>query len=447
MRRIVLLAPLFLAAGCGQELVCTTDLTACGGRCVALASDPDNCGACGQACAADAACHAGACAPCASFCGAGRCQGRICYADVEVACFTTDEVRGVTAALADAGPPWAVDAGPVSLASSGGATWVAHSLVTTLLGLTPGAAQPVRLVLGGSDLESVRPFGSLLAVSDSGAGTLVVVDPAVPAALDEVSLAVKSGDYPNPLGAAFAGSRGYVALYGTASASPGPSFAEAQQIAVVDLSSSAACQSPPCAKVVKRIGLDFPSGTYTPGTYDPPGFPFPSRAVAVESPPGRIRIFVTLANLMQQCSSWGCYYTAPAGNGRLAVVDTAGGDALTAVDLGPGCLNPGGIAALVTTAGTTVTTTAWVACGGSGALLPVDVSGTTPVPGSPVALPQYFAPGNLAFCGGQGFVTDQYSGSIVGFDPSGIAPMVAAAVCPVDPVAGWAWAADVACGP
>lgn len=439
MRRIAALASLLLAAGCGQELVCSPDLVACGGHCASLASDPTDCGACGQACAADAACHDGACVPCTSFCGAGRCVGRVCYADVEVACFTTDEVRGVTAALEPAGPPWAVDAGPISLTPSGGATWVAHSLVTTVLGLRPGTA-PVRVALGGSDLESIRPFAGFLAVSDSGAGTLVVVDPTVPGIVDEVSLAAHSGDYPNPLGAAFAGTIGYAALYGTASASPGPSFDEAQQIAVVDLSASATCQSPPCGSVVKRIGLDYPSGIYSPGTYDPPGFPFPSRAVAVEAPPGRVRIFVTLANLKVSCTGpTSCYYTQPAGDGRLAVVDTSSGDALTAVDLGAGCLNPGGIAAL----GTTV----WVACGGSGALLPVDVSGTTPALGSPVALPQYFAPVGLAFCGGWGFAADQYSGTIARFDPSGTAPMITAAVCPVDPVAGWAWAADVACGP
>ncbi|HET6921959.1 MAG TPA: hypothetical protein VFI16_02310 [Anaeromyxobacteraceae bacterium] len=445
MRRIATLAWLLLVAGCGQELVCPSDQVACGGHCAALATDPASCGACGHACAADEACHAGTCARCASFCGAGRCVGRVCHADVEVACFTTDEVRGVTLALEAAGPPWAVDDGPISLAPSGGATWVAHALATTLLGLRPDLALPLRVVLGGSDLESVRPFGDLLAVSDSGAGTLVVVDPAAPAVVDEVSLAVKSGDFPNPLGAAFAGTRGYLALYGTASASPGPSFAEAQQIAVVDLSASATCQSPPCGTVVARIGLDVPPGPSTPGTYDPPGFPFPSRALAVEEPPGRFRVFVTLANLGEACHpDFGCFYTVPAGNGRLAVVDTAAGDALTAVDLGAGCLNPGGLAAL----GTTV----WVACGGSGTILPVDVSGTTPSVGAALALPAPagsfgFVPGNLAFCGGWGFVTDQFSGTIARFDPAGPAPVTTREVCPVDPIAGFAWAADVACGP
>jgi hypothetical protein len=361
-----------------------------------------------------------------------------CLANVHVACFASDEVRGVMADLQPAGPPLYADNGPVSLARSGGALWVSHSLVPTLLGFRPDRPAALRITLGGSDIEVVRPFGALLTASDSGSGTLVVVDPVRAAAVDEVDLAASPGDYPNPLAPAFVGTTGYVPLYGSAAV---PSFGEAQAIAVVDLSASATCAAPPCGSVLKRIPLDQPSDLFTPGTYDPGGFPFPSRAVAVEAPPGTVRVFVTLANL--KVGAFG-YYTDPAGNGRLAVIDATGGDALGALDLGPDCQNPGGIAAL----GTTV----WVACGGSGALLPVDVSGTTPSVGAAVALPAPpggfgFVPGNLVFCGGQGFVTDQYSGTIARFDPAGLAPVATAAVCPVDPVAGWAWAADVACGP
>ena len=429
-------APALLAAllaGCGQELTCPSDQIACGGRCAAVAVDPSNCGACGNPCAAGEACRGGACTDCAAGCGAGRCQEGTCLADLYVACFASDEVRGVVADLEPAGPPFRADNGPVSLAASGGSIWVSHSLVPTLLGLRPDRSAPRRITLGGSDVEVVRPFGALLAASDSGSGTLVVVDPVRAAAVDEVDLAASPGDYPNPLAPAFVETTAYLPLYGSAAV---PSFAEAQAIAVLDLSASATCSAPPCGSVARRISLDQPSGAFAPGTYDPPGFPFPSRAVAVEAPPGRFRVFVTLANL--RLGAFG-YYTDPAGHGRLAVVDAAAGDALSALDLGPGCLNPGGLAAL----GTTL----WVACGGSGALLPVDASSESPSVGAPLALPPFFVPGNLAFCGGQGFVTDQYSGSIARFDPAGLAPVAAAAVCPVDPVAGFAWAADVACGP
>jgi hypothetical protein len=428
-----------LVAGCGQELTCPSDQVACGGRCAALQIDQQNCGACGAACPPEDVCRAGACAPCADVCGAGRCVSGACLADVYVACFASDEVRGVMADFQAAGAPYLADDGPISLAWNGGSLWVSHSLVSTLLGIRLDGSAPLRITLGGSDLEVVRPFGALLAVSDSGSGTLVVVDPdpakvaAEAAVVDEVVLAASPGDVPNPLAPAFVGGTAYLPLSGSATA---PSFAEAQAVAVVDLSTSATCAAPPCGSVLKRISLDQPAGPSTPGTYDPPGFPFPSRAVAVEAPAGRFRVFVTLANLKLGTSG---YYTAPAGNGRLAVVDTAAQDALSAVDLGSDCLNPGGIAAL----GTTV----WVACGGTGKLVPVDASMETPPVGAAVALPAFFVPGNLAFCGGQGFVTDQYSGSIARFNPAGLAPVATAEVCPVDLVAGWAWAADVACGP
>ncbi len=431
------LAPALLAAllaGCGQELVCPSDQIDCAGHCAATAVDPQNCGACGNACGAGEACRAGACTDCAAVCGAGRCVAGTCLADLYVACFTSDEVRGVMADLQPAGPPFRADNGPVSLAASGGAVWVSHSLVPTLLGLQPDRSAPLRITLGGSDIEVVRPFGALLAASDSGSGTLVVVDPARAAAVDEVALAATPGGYPNPLAPAFAGATGYVPLYGSAAA---PSYAEAQAIAAVDLSALQPCATPPCPSV-KRLSLQDPAapGSCAPGTCDVPGYPFPARAAAVEAPAGRTRIFVTLANLKLGASG---YYTVPAGSGRLAVIDTAAGDALSAVDLGPTCLNPGGIAAL----GTTL----WVACGASGTLVPVDASAESPAVGTALTLPAGFSPGNLAFCGGRGFVTDQYSGSIARFDPAGLSPVATTAVCPVDPVAGWAWAADVACGP
>lgn len=41
-----------LGGSCGNYICCGTDQTPCGGYCADLASDPDNCGACGSLCAA-----------------------------------------------------------------------------------------------------------------------------------------------------------------------------------------------------------------------------------------------------------------------------------------------------------------------------------------------------------------------------------------------------------
>jgi hypothetical protein len=144
------------------------------------------------------------------------------------------------------------------------------------------------------------------------------------------------------------------------------------------------------------------------------------------------------------------YYTDPAGNGKLAVVDSAASDALSFLDLGAGCLNPGGIAAR----GGTV----WVACGAaaSQAIVPVDVAGPAPVVRAPVATPSptpgafAFVPGSVAFCGGMGYVTDQWSGDLIRFDPAHPAAQAGMTVCPLNAPPqefGWAWAADVACAP
>ena len=106
------------------------------------------------------------------------------------------------------------------------------------------------------------------------------------------------------------------------------------------------------------------------------------------------------------------------------MIDTAASDALSVVDLGAGCQNPGGLAEHEGTL--------WVACGASGALVPVDVSGAAPVVGEAVPTSPIFAPGNIAFCGGIGYLTDQWSGSVLRFDPAGLAAPAAGEICPLN---------------
>jgi len=444
-------------AVCGAYQECDGGACACGpgaedcgaGTCADLRTSPGNCGACGNACeagldgprcatvdgatACTAACPApladcaGACAELASdrwHCGAcgnvcqrgESCRDGACRADLYVACFATDDVRPANRDLR-AGLAHKAGDGPIALAVAGDRLFAASALSHSLSSFALDLREGVEISLGGSDFEGLAEHGGRLFVSNAGPGSLVVWDPALDRAVDEVVLGDLSGV--NPRGVAFVGDRAYVALYGTNADSGG------QEVVVVDFSSLGTCTAPPCGEVVRRISMLPAAGAG--------GLPFPSDAVADGT-----TVYVALANLKLGASG---YYTDPAGNGKLAVIDTAADDAVTFVDLGPRCTNAGGLAL----AGGVL----WVSCGASGNLVPVDLSGGAPAPGAPVALVPpdvFFAPGKLAFCSGSGYVTDQWSGTVVRFDPSGVEAPASAVICPTSD-AGWAWAADVECVP
>lgn len=488
------LAPFTLAlalaalAGCHSEKTCAVGQTLCGGRCTSVEIDSSNCGACGARCGAYEECNAGACecgpgtivcagagnearpacvdptsdpancAGCGTACGAGQvcatsgdatacagacpagqtacaggcvdlrssrwscgacgarcdrgesCRDGACRPDLLVACFSTDEVRPVDAALRS-GLPRAAGDGPVALAATAQGAWAAASLSHSVVAFPVDLSREGHEVfLGGSDLEAIAAHGGRLYASNVGSGSLVVLDAATLRVVDEVVLGPSAGL--NPRSVAFVGDRAWVALYGTDASSGG------QELVEVDLSGAAGA-------VVARVSLA--------SAADLPGLPFPSHVVAVGA-----KVYATLANLKLGSSG---YYTDPAGHGKLAVVDTAAGNALAVVDLGAGCTNAGGLAV--------DRATLWVACGGTGNLQPVDLSTPAPAVGAPLAA-GVFAPGSVAFCGGIGYVTDQWSGSVASFDPSGAGAAHAAEVCPLDrPAAdgGWAWASDVACAP
>jgi hypothetical protein len=175
-----------------------------------------------------------------------------------------------------------------------------------------------------------------------------------------------------------------------------------------------------------------------PNSFDAPGYPFPHQVATVGS-----RVFVSLANVKFADFGDGfAGYFEPAGNGRLLVIDSGANDAASIVDLGPGCKNAGDVAVL----GSTV----WVACGSfsfptdaPGTIVPVDVSGA-PAVGAAVDATS-IVPGNLAVCGGRGYVTDQSSGKVLPFDPATGATGGATEVCPVNPDTHFAWASDIAC--
>lgn len=392
-------------SACKTEVVCTTEQVTCNGQCTSLASDPANCGACGRSCGSGESCSAGLC-----------CQGSQCPPAVYAACFNGSAVQGATAAPVAVGAPVAVESGPISLAWRGTSLWVANSISNTLdrmkvspAGLAADGAFPtVAIPVTGpfSDLEFLAEWNGLLYVSNAAADQLLVIDPA---AAQPIVGAVALGSFAFPQGMAFTGNKAYVALNGSG------------EVVVVDLAARV---------VTRRIDL---SALASPG-----GLALPSRlAVAGD------RVYVTLWNLD--------FAFAPAGNGRLAVIDTttdALAPSVNPIDLGGSCLNPAGIAVLGGTA--------WVTCGffpytatsaadiTGAAFVPVDVSGAAPVVGSAAAAP-LAAPGALAFCNGVGFAADRFSGNVLRFDPAARTVTSRGLTCPPS-ATGSSFVADVICG-
>ncbi len=392
-------------AACKPEVVCTTEQVICDGQCTSLSSDPGNCGACGVACGAGESCSNSQC-----------CSGAGCSASVYAACFNGSAVQGATAIPFAVGAPVAVETGPISLAWRGTSLWVANSISNTLdrmkltaSGLAPDGAFPtVNVPVSGpfSDLEFLAEWNGLLYVSNAAVGSLLVVDPS---AASPIVAEVLLGTYSYPQGIAFHGTNAYVALNGS------------NAVAVVNLTTRT---------VTGNVDLSSLAGP-APGASA-----LPSRLAVVGT-----RVYVTLWNL-------DAFY-APAGNGRLAVIDTTTGTASPApVDLGNGCLNPAGIAVQ----GSTV----WVTCGffpynaassadiTGASFVPVDVSGASPVVGAAVPATRA-APGALTFCEGMGFAADRFSGNVLRFDPVSRAVTSRGLVCPASGT-GSSFVADVICG-
>jgi hypothetical protein len=400
------LATLLLLASaltaCVTEVICTTAQATCGGQCVSLSSDPGNCGECGRACGAGESCSAGLC-----------CLGSQCPPAVYASCFNGGAVQGATAGVTTVGSPVPVESGPISLAWSGTSLWVANSISNTLdrmkvspAGLATDGSFPTVKVPGSPyfDLEFLAERNGLLHVSNAAIGSLLIVDPAT-SSIAEVKLGASS----YPQGIAFAGNKAYVALNGTGA------------IAVVDLATRLV------TKTISLVSLASQGGNA-----------LPSRLVASGS-----RLFVTLWNLDVAF--------APAGNGRLAVIDTTTDELaplVNPVDLGSSCLNPAGLALL----GNTL----WVTCGffPYTAVSAADITGAAFVPvalgaGSPIvgtALPATgAAPGAITFCDGVGFVGDRFSGNVLRFDPASGAVTARGLVC-APTKTGSSFVADVICG-
>jgi Stigma-specific protein, Stig1 len=435
---VAALAALTALPCCQKEITCPAGELVCSGRCVDPAVDAANCSTCGNACAGGASCRAGVCVALSTDrlnCGAvGRAclPGESCLAgactSLQVACFSVNEVRAVEPLDLVAGSaPRAAGVGPIALTTLGAETWAAASLSGSVIRLPADlAAAPIEYLLHGKDFEYITAHAGRLLISNAGAGTVVIVDPVTGAVAGEIPVGSVAGE--NIKGIAFAatpggGEKAYVSLQGDA-VSGDPALG--QRIAVLDAAGLATCGvagSPlPCLGAPSYLPVTAGAGP------DAGALPFPGRSVAYGG-----KVYVVLANL----KSSGGYFGTPAGPGMLAIVDPAG-PSIGYSSLSTACGNPGGLALH----GTTL----WVACG-AGGLAEVDLSGASPALVAVRAAP-ITVPGNVAFCGDHGFVTDQWSGDVYPFNPVNFAasPAKATTVCPKSAgTYGYAWAADVTC--
>ncbi len=441
-----LLLPLALAlalAGCSSELVCPVGEVNCGGACAALFADVQNCGACGTPCGAGQSCSGGACV-----------AGEPGAVGVQVACGATDEVVPRTATLGLAGPSRAVSPGPTALATLNGVVYSASgypAATVDYLAADLRLTAPVhRVPLAGSDLQGIAAHEGAIFVANSGVGTLVVLSPDGQV-IDELPMGdTQTG--PNPRGMAFTGGKAYVALGGSNDTS-------GQAVAVVDLAGLPACLAEGATSTCST-DANCPAGRHCvdgacrlhcgaleqlldlkaiPGASDAPGAPFPSRALAAGG-----KVYVTLGNL--KFADFGGGFSGwfePAGSGKLAILDPAAGDAISVLDLGPDCGNPGALAA----SGDTL----WVACGSlsfssawPARLLPVSIAGA---PAAGAALdPSPVIPNGVVICGGVGYVPDMASGLVRRFDLSTGTFEPPVEVCPVGPF-DFAYVSDLVCTP
>lgn len=463
----------------GGSCACAPDTVACGGACADLRIDPQHCGSCGTACGgatpvcdgAGAGCIAAAdcartvcgsscvdlqsspshCGTCGHACAAGQaCLAGTCGAPVYAACYWTNEVKPLTRSLRYGGPTRSLGtARPSRLALAGHTLLAAAGQPQASLSFLPLAGgAPSKLQLPGSDLEAIAIAGDAALVTNASVGTLEIVglDGRV---LDEIPMPDQQS-YPNPIGVAVAGTSAYVALNGT------------QKVARVDLSGLAACQAPDpappacvsgacaagrrcidgtcrltCGEVVNVVDLGAVAGAT-----DGAGLPLPSAVVALGG-----KVFVALSNLEwwhTTCDGFTYdWWAHPAGPGRLAEIDPDLADTVSIVNLGEGCKSPSDVAVR----GTKL----WVSCGAycfpevaPGAVIPVDLSGGVPVVGAPVALGRTIG-GPLAFCGSDGYVSDQLkTGAVVRFDPDAAATSAPVVVCGADANAD-ALVSDILC--
>lgn len=459
---------------------CQAGTELCDGRCVATASDPTSCGACGRACAANQVCEQGQCKAsctlgistrcgdscidtmndvgncggCAASCQAGqKCVNGGCTSDVVVACFSSGQVTGLSASSLQRGPLADLGTGPAALATMNGVLLAADGIDRKLnqADLPAGSASyrelsnrsiatgavPNQVLVDGDFVYVVNAQSSTLQVARRGAG-----DGDAGLVLTTVQELV-FGTNTFPQGAAKVGSALWVPLYG----GYGSGTADAgQRVLEVNVENPA---SPTVTGEVSLKNLDLKA--FDGGT--PVARPF---AIVAQ----RGQLYVALNNFNAECNP----ICVPGGPGLLAKIDPTT-KAVTVIDLGAdACLNPQWVA--------TMGDALVVSCGGQAVytgqdfvLTSVARAGVVVLDGTdrrvatwaPVApscgdggVCPLFLPGRFAVKGSSVFLGDQNAGRLVVLDFAdgglverrGPARNDGLAVCPVN-ASGIANVADV----
>jgi hypothetical protein len=200
----------FACAGGACVISCASfGLTQCGTSCVDLTGDPQHCGSCTNACAAPLTCHSGA-----------------CTYDVIAACFSTDQVVGLSAADDVRGPLVDAPTTPESLASMSQSLLVGAAFSEKLYQLDLTTLQAKLGADGGAvtndigpDARQVLVDGALAYVINAGNNTLQVLRRAG-GALSTISQ-LNFGANANPQAAAKVGPDLFIPLYGSFSGPAG----------------------------------------------------------------------------------------------------------------------------------------------------------------------------------------------------------------------------------
>lgn len=358
----------FEACSGGECVVACTarGAASCGSTCVSFASDPSNCGACGKSCAEGKLCEAGQCVAtcekpgstacgqscadlkvdpahcgaCGNKCAPGlSCSDGVCTHDLVLACFSTDQVRGLQHQGYGLGPLTATGKGPQSLAVLKNALLAAYGLELATEGMKQhqlpaggtdftGAAKTAT----GADPKQLVLADPFLFVLNSSGHTLQLLERTNAPGSDGrfaqgVALSTRAtldlGNNTYPQAVLKVGDKLYVSLFGGFGTT---AAAEGQK--VVEVAFDAAAKSLAKARTFDLSGLDLKA---LPG-----GAPVarPSGLALHEG-----SLYVALSNLNPTTYE-------PEGPGMLAKVNLSSG-AVSTIDLGAErCLNAGALAAV-----------------------------------------------------------------------------------------------------